>query len=90
MNVNGAVTRADVARALGEQIEQLPEDVKAVFGIRFDPREISGEGGDWVIPVDTNASLAAQQSYELHRLLSDLQRAVEERLGVFASIILAH
>lgn len=90
MNVNGAVTRADVARALGEQIEQLSEDVRAAFGIRFDPGEISEEGGAWIIPVDVSDSLESQKSYELHRLLSDLQRAVEHRLGVFASIILAH
>lgn len=90
MNVNGTVTRADVARALSEQIEQLPEQVKVDFGIRFDPGVITEGDGNWVIPVEVHAALAAPKSYELHRLLSDLQRALEERLGVFATIILDH
>ena len=90
MSINSAVSKQSVIDAVRQEIDRMPSDVREAFRLSVVDERVESSDGDWIVPVVCGASDALRKSFELHRALSDLQRSVEDRTGVYVTIILDH
>jgi len=84
-------TSSSVIQAVDTAISALPKSIQDVLLLRPIPAGVyQAEDGDWVVPVGTGSSPAMEKSYQLHRVLSELQNQVEQQLNTFVTLTLEH
>lgn len=80
----------EIRRVVKKHIERLPEELRSTLGLHLNGESIERTRVDWLVRIDCDASQAFQNSHELHKVLSDVQRGVEEELQAFVTILLNH
>lgn len=82
---SGQLDKSQVAKAVQEQIDRMPQGEQKVFSLRVIDDNVRWDEG-WIVPVRCDASLAVEKSYELHRRLEQIQDDAEKALNTLITI----
>jgi len=84
------ITADDIRRVVMKQLEAVPDPWKGSLTLPESSSSIERTRVDWVVKLHASMSNTTQRSFDLHRILSDLQRNIESELRTYVTVLLDH